>query len=219
VVLPGINALLEDGGGNVDFQVNADGTVDYAASLNNVLSGRGTSMLVVHGVTVNVDATALSPMTLGLDGFEPSFKPTTPFQIVVLPGINALLEDGGGYVDFQVNADGTVDYDRALDGVLSGRGTSTLIVGGVTLTIDATALSPLTATFTVVGLSTMTTAQAQTVTVLPGDLGFEAGTLAFDFTISAQDVLDYDPSLNGRLSGRGTNTLVVSSSASASTLR
>ena len=45
--------------------------------------------------------------------------------------------------------------------------------------------------------------------VLPGTLAFRAGPLQLDFTLSAQDQLDYEAALDGQVSGRGTNRLVL----------
>jgi hypothetical protein len=56
------------------------------------------------------------------------------------------------------------------------------------------------------------TAQVQTLTLLPGTFAFQAGARAFNLSVSAQGQLDHDVSLDGRLSGRGTNALVLHAS-------
>src|SRR5262249_40407770 len=115
----------------------------YDSSLNNVLSGRGTSSLVIKGVTVTIDATALSLKQLEVDN---AFNADTsaPFTFTGLPGTSLLYDfhSPGTPAVFSLAADGTVGYDPALDNVSSGRGTSTLTVHGVTVTIDP---RPLTA--------------------------------------------------------------------------
>ena len=48
-----------------------------------------------------------------------------------LPGPASLSDAAGASLAFSLAADGTVAYDPALEGVLTGRGTSTLTVVGV----------------------------------------------------------------------------------------
>src|SRR5262249_9569105 len=73
-----------------------------------------------------------------------TYFPTTAIDSVSLaPGMHTVASGNGlgGSVKFFVAADGTVDYDQSLDGVLSGRYTTTLRVKGVTIQLDATALA------------------------------------------------------------------------------
>jgi len=55
---------------------------------------------------------------------------TTPFTVQLIPGSQHWFYSGGTYQYFSVAADGTVDYDPALEGALTGRGTSTLAING-----------------------------------------------------------------------------------------
>ena len=100
-------------------------------------------------------------------------------------------------------------FDPSLNTVLSGAGTNTLFVTGVTVRIDATALIGQPPTFTIPGLGSYSTGQVQTLALLPGSIELQAGALQFDFTLSAQDQLDFDAGLDSEASGRGTNTLVI----------
>jgi hypothetical protein len=125
-VLPGPHTLWTSGGSNVSFTVGNDGTIDYAPALEGVLSGRGTSSLVVRGRAVQVDATALTGTYLGLDYV--SFDLRTPLSVNLLPGPHAVWTSGSPTYSFTVAADGTIDYAPTLDGVLSGRGTRTLVL-------------------------------------------------------------------------------------------
>src|SRR5207244_3362651 len=138
-LLPGQHWLKTYGGDYTYFKVNADGTVDYDAALEGVLTGRGTSSLGVNGAVVQVDARALSGSSLTLDYAVQD--PAAPFSVRLLPGQHWLKTYGGDYTYFNVNADGTVDYDAALEGVLTGRGTNSLSVNGALVQVDATALS------------------------------------------------------------------------------
>jgi hypothetical protein len=207
--LPGSVALVDDGeGAYVTINLNADGTVSYDPSLEGVLSGSGSSTLVIHGVTVSVDATRLSVQQLIVDN---AITPATsaPFSFTGLPGLTYLsdYEGAGATLYFTLNANGSVSYDPSLEGILSGSGTNSLVVNGVTLNIDATALSPQVSTITLYGVGSLSTAQPQTVVVLPGEGVINNGTMDISYAISAQDSLDYDASLDDVVSGSGSNTL------------
>src|SRR5262245_9363485 len=90
-----------------------------------------------------------------------------------------------------------------------GAGTSTLTVAGEALQIDARLLTDHAPTFTVPGQGTFSTAQVQTLRVLPGTFAFRGGPVHVVFSLSTLDQLDYDPHLDNQLSGRGSNLLTV----------
>src|SRR5207244_343198 len=96
------------------------------AALDGILSGRGSSTLVVNGRTVQIDASALLGPYLALD--YAYHDPSVPFSVNMLPGEHYLKTYGGDYLYFTVNLDGTIAYDPALDGILSGRGTGALVL-------------------------------------------------------------------------------------------
>jgi hypothetical protein len=208
--------LYGNGVGPVDtvtFSVDNSGAVDYDPSLNAVLSGRGSSSLVVNGVTVHIDAHALTMPDLSLN-YAVNVATATPFTATLLPGAQSLLYNSGvggagpDIVAFSVDNSGAVDYDPSLNGMLSGRGSSNLVVNGVTVKIDARALTTpdLLLNYAV----NFATACPFSATLLPGVqslLPVNGGPVAF--SVNNSDAVDYDPSLNGVLSGRGTSTLVV----------
>ena len=45
-----------------------------------------------------------------------------------MPGMNHWFYSGGTYHYFRVNADGTFDYVKSLDSIVSGRGTASLTI-------------------------------------------------------------------------------------------
>jgi hypothetical protein len=48
--LPGTYRLVDPQTGRaIQFTINVDGTIDYDHSLDNFLSGRGSSHLIIHG--------------------------------------------------------------------------------------------------------------------------------------------------------------------------
>jgi hypothetical protein len=145
-LLPGMQSLeYSNGVGPLDFvpfSVDNSGAVDYDASLNGVLSGRGSSTLAVNGVTVQIDAHALTMPNL-LMNYTVNFATATAFTATLLPGMQSLFPINGGPVAFSVNNSGAVDYDHSFDSELSGRGTSTLVVGRLTsATVVTSSISP-----------------------------------------------------------------------------
>jgi len=74
--------------------------------------------------------------------------------------------------------------------------------------MDATALD---SSLLEVQFAFLNTAAAKTVNLLPGTnvLYSYALDLQFDITVAADGTISYDPSLQGILTGAGTNTLVI----------
>jgi hypothetical protein len=220
-LIPGHQYTLSDpnaaAGGSVVFTVNPDRTVNYDPSLDGVLSGRGTSTLVITGRTMTIDASPLSVPALTLDGTLSVSN--TPFSFTDLPGTYALVDSGGAgaSVAFNLNADGTVGYDPSLEGVLTGAGTNALVVHGVAVQIDPRPLSadnPPVPVFTVEGQPAYSTQQVQTVSVLPGALVIlidrHNGPTRLDFTVSAQDQLSLvDPTEASFVSFTGANQVTL----------
>jgi hypothetical protein len=118
-------------GATVTFQVSDLGTVSYNSSFEETLTGAGTSTLTVNGRTVTVDTTALTVPQMVLDNTVVASN-SAPAVFTGLPGTYALVDPTSGKtIQFIINLDGTIDYDHALDNILSGRGTATLVVRGL----------------------------------------------------------------------------------------
>jgi phenolic acid decarboxylase len=214
--------VFAPGGSARSVAVKNDGTIDYDASLNGIYGGRGTTTLTVNGLAVTVDATPLSEQQMQLVGVT-SFDSKTVQHVTVTPGSYDIYTAGGGYVfgpngnvrTVVVKNDGTVDYDVSLNGVYGGRGTTTLTVNGLALTVDATALSEQ--HVQLVGVATFDSKTAQHVTIVPGSYGiYTPGGYVYGPTGGTRTVvvkndgtIDYDASLNGAYSGRGTSALTV----------
>src|SRR5262249_33783661 len=161
--LPGQHFVYGYGSTVTYFNVAADGTVSYDPALEGVFSSPGPNSLDIHGVTVRVDASALSGSFLALD--YQTHDPAVPFSVTLLPGQHFVYGYGSTVTYFNVAADGTVSYDPALEGVFSGRGTSALRVNGVTVRVDASALS---GSFLALDYQTHDPAVPFSVTLLPG---------------------------------------------------
>jgi hypothetical protein len=152
-----VNFLLEDGtytvilqSGNlsiIQFTVK-DGIIGYNAELEGVITGKGTSTLVLRGLPVTIDATEVTgfvtyiPGIYGLDGFDTdnAFRPL--FTGNLLPNCHDAT-DGWDYwinIDsgvvasflFKVCLDGTFSYKPAFDDSVKGRGTNVLKISKYT---------------------------------------------------------------------------------------
>lgn len=113
------------------FEVTEDGFVDYPASLDGVLAGRGSRTLRVVGVDVTVRPTGRARPLLPLWGGcrEPIGARVRTLRMP--PGeawALRLLQRPSTLLEFHVGADGRVDYPAACERALSGRGTGVLTV-------------------------------------------------------------------------------------------
>jgi hypothetical protein len=130
----------------------------------------------------------------------------TPFTAALLPGSHFLstFYDGAA---FTVKADGTIDYDPALEGILTGRGTSALTARGADVRIDASALhgSALRLNYSV----DLNGDSPFTAALLPGSHLLSSSYSFVVFIVNVDGTIDYDPALEGALIGRGTHSLVV----------
>jgi hypothetical protein len=129
-VLPGVQYLYSATGygGGVLFSVANEGTLDYSFILNETLSGRGTPQLAVLGDSIQIDARALSSTT---NTFTLTGIGTYPTGVVaaltLLPGWES-FSAAAETLDFHVDEFSRVDYDPINDALVSGRGTSTLVL-------------------------------------------------------------------------------------------
>lgn len=141
------------------------------------------------------------------------------------PGRYSFQIASGYYADFSFNVtpDGHVDYDAALDvdapaeaagkkGFLSGRGTSTLRIVGLTVTLDARYLAGSGALLVIAHPDWLTHKTCQMVPASHYSVQQSPGVVAdFNFKLGADGNFsykeDYDISRNGFLAGNGTATL------------
>src|SRR5262249_23258296 len=124
----GVQGVFDDADGK---PLNEGGVLQVGAFAfsTTYTGGQVGHDVVLPDLTASVDASGLS-VPLLLDGVS---LPAGPLQLA--PGQHTLSDPNaaaGGSVVFTVNPDRTVDYGPSLDGVLSGRGTSTLVVNGRT---------------------------------------------------------------------------------------
>ena len=224
--LPAGNYLFQPGSGMVmacSFSVNAPGVVDYSATCDGFLSGRGTNTLVIRGFRINIDATALSETAIYMASLAGATElPSAIVQPMTLVATNAdeyAIQPGGGLVAnfaFGIDTNGNITYGAAFDSFLSGRGTNTLTIHGFTINIDA---HPLSATsFLLPGLFGLeSTLQAssvvQTYRVMPASsYGFQTGggeITNMVWGVDLNGLVTYSASSAPYLAGAGTKTLHV----------
>jgi hypothetical protein len=208
-LLPGAHSLSTNTKDGISFTVNPDGTLAYDPSLEGALTGAGTTALAVHGFAVTLDPTALGVAGLALDNMP--LDGTAPSSANLLPGQHTLTTNGTDVTSFIVNPDGTVAYDPALEGALTGNGTTALAVIGRAVALDASALGA--ASVSVDGAAHAATAPFS-VNLLPGQHSLSTdGTDVTWFTVNADGTISYDPLLQGALTGSGTTSLAVSGRA------
>jgi hypothetical protein len=216
VVLPGHGHFLHQAqvaGARVTFNMAEDGTVSFNSSENGILAVLNRSTLLVLGRTVTINTQALSLPSLTLD--EEVTLPNVPGNsVTLLPGPNhSLINPSNQFslVDFTIQTTGTITYSvpLQLSGTLSGAKTSTLTVNGEAINVDARAVAASSSTFTLLGIGSFSTSTVQAITLLPGWQFCSVGGTQFDFLAELFAMVEYDPSEDAFLSGRGTNTLVV----------
>jgi Concanavalin A-like lectin/glucanases superfamily len=199
---------------SITFTVTPGGTLEYDPKFDPVLSGRGTTRLLVHGASVRVDATALSTASFVLGGLAGNHPTSVELAATLLPGIHPVQYWTGSWasITFTVTPDGTIEYDPKFDPILSGRGTTRLLVRGAAVRVDAAALSA--PSFVLGGLAgNHPTSVELAATLLPGIHPVQywtgAGWAMSTFTITPGGTIDYDVSLDLIFAGRGSTRLIV----------
>jgi hypothetical protein len=203
-LLPGQHTLTTNGKDVTTFTVNANGTVAYDATLEGSLTGNGTTALAVIGRAVALDASALGVASVSLDGV--AHAATAQFSVNLLPGQHTLTTNGTDVTSFTVNADGTISYDPLLQGALTGSGTTSLVVNGRAVTLDASVVGV--PSVSVDGVAYAATAPFSVI-LLPGQHSLNDGTNVISFTVNPDGTVTYDPALQGALTGSGTTSLVL----------
>ncbi len=166
---------------------------------------------------IRIDTSELTYTWFWLPGHLPHFVDGS------LPGGVAVDLHAGGYafqqtrnracdLRFRVEDDGTVDYAAAHDHLLHGRGTDTLKVVGVPVTLNPTG-SPRPVLPLWGGCHEPLGTRERTVRMPPGPayairLGLVPSTVV-EFSVAADGRVDYPSEYERALSGRGTDCLTV----------
>jgi len=112
---------------------------------------------------------------------------------------------------FEVTPDGFINFSAAHDGFLSGRGTSTLVVRGFTISLDARTLSHDLVPLALAVL--LARDRTHVLTLLPAKgyafLPSSQFVGDFRFDVTTEGTVNYDQGYDGFASGRGSSQLVV----------
>jgi hypothetical protein len=163
--------------------------------------------------TITIDATALSPQqNMGVHHVV-NYTSDVVQSLELAPGVYTSAGGVGNNSSFKftVSETGTVDYSTDFDGFLAGRGTSTLVINGFDVSIDATALAPQ-QNMGVHHISTYTSNVVQNYTLVPGiytSAGGAGNNSAFNVTLDEDGNWTYVPGHEDFLDGSGTSALVI----------
>ncbi len=173
--------------------------------MQGILTGQGTNTLGVVGTPITF-VSSLSDPYIYID-YVTGDTGSAPYTENLLPGTHVIEGPGGAdAVDFTVSAGGQVGYAASLQGIFTGQGTDTLGVVGVPITFDSSLSSP----YLVLDYEIDEPSPGSFVAnLLPGSqvIAGPNGTGEVDFTVGTDGTVGYAPSLQGILTGQGTNTL------------
>jgi hypothetical protein len=196
-------------GGTVSVQSLVPNTVlnihawtDDTIDVGSPPAVQGTVNVSQEVPSVTINASALGVSAVDVDGTWVNLAGPTAVQMS--PGQHYVYLQGV-VTYFTVNANGTVDYDTSLDGALSGRGTTTLALLGRAVTLDLSALGVTTAD---VDGAWVNLNGPTPLNFMPGQHYVYLQGVVTYFTVNANGTVDYDTSLDGALSGRGSSSLV-----------
>jgi hypothetical protein len=200
------------------FTVTDDGTVDFDATCDSFIKGRGTSTLTIFGLEVTFDARRLtsadranpnaSGIILAGTTLEPGEDWITFRTVRLVPGRGNQLQQGSAQVasfTFDIKRDGTFAYESSMDssqgGFLAGNGTSTLTLLGYPMAVDVTAVSNLLVIQPLRFFPASNTGRAAVV-LLPADgftLQLESGVSDLSFNVELNGNISFDSSLSDTL--------------------
>src|ERR1035437_3249845 len=77
------------------FEVRADGTIDYPASSDGFISGRGTSTIQFHGIALVLDLTQISATAFNLSLITAWFPSGRAQLLKLLPSSYQIIQGNG----------------------------------------------------------------------------------------------------------------------------
>ena len=169
---------------------------------------------------ITVDASPLSTTSVVLAP-NTLLSESTSQVLSLQVGLHEIFYGSGSptpAVIFEVTPTGTVAYDAALGGILQGEGTSSLILVGAVIRVNATPLSTTNCSFSGTPLTPPDWEVVQTLHLLPGGHEFFYGagspTPRINFVVGADSRISYAPALEGILLGAGTSNLTLAGTVS-----
>jgi hypothetical protein len=126
-LIPGKHQVVAQAGPAFYMTVTPAHELQFDPVLGPYLEARG-STLFVHGKDVSVDARATAYASFSIAGVPGAHSSQQLQAFRLVPGKHRLSLAGGPSYEFTVDTAGHVDYAPALDSVLDGRGSITLVV-------------------------------------------------------------------------------------------
>ncbi|HYS41198.1 MAG TPA: hypothetical protein VEO01_36755 [Pseudonocardiaceae bacterium] len=210
-LLPGQNFIQLNNERSYRFTV-AGGQINYDHAMEGRLTGAGTATLTLHASPIELDTTDVDNATVGVSGTFQTTDRRHIFRLVPLPGSHYYIVplDKSFPYYFNIQDDGTVTYDHALEGHLTGAGSKSLAVHGFSITIDARNAGQSNFILAGVGVNVYPAQQLKTFRLLPITyvLTVRDGQL-YLFQVDQFGHVEYDHSLDSNLSGRDSTTLTV----------
>jgi hypothetical protein len=190
-----------------------------AGALGASLAGVGSSVALASPATfpIKIDATHLVYRNFVIPGVTSNWVDSRTVQLFNLAAGEYSFQIASGYYadfTFRVTALGTIDFNVAYNGFLSGRNSSTLTIDGLSVTLDARYLSG-SGVLLVVPSTNDDWITYKTCRMLPASyysVQQGSGVVAnFYFKLGVDGHWSYDPALDlstgGFLAGAGTSTL------------
>ncbi|MEV4319480.1 RNA polymerase sigma factor [Actinocrispum sp. NPDC049592] len=206
-LLPGAHEIVTNNSIKLPFTVSPDGHVEYKPELRGTFTGGGTTALAIHGLTLTFNTTEVDYADDTINGIGWQGRQAIR-TYKLLPGPHDIITYGNIKIPFTFTPQGTVTYPADVRGTLTGEGTSTLALHGVSITFDGRECG--TAYFGVSGAGYWVSPQLKTLRLAPGPHVFALqNTTRYAFQVTKDGHVEYDHSLDGVLSGRGGSTLVV----------
>jgi len=201
----------------IDRRKALRGAAGLAATMLTAAVTGSVAHASVATFPVSIDATQLMYRYFVIPGVTSGWVDSRAVQTFNLaPGQYAFQIASGYYADFTftVTATGTVDYSTSFNSFLSGRGTNTLRINGLVVTLDARYLSG-SGVLLVAPLTNDDWISYKTVRMVPasyysvqqgsGEVANFAFKLGLDGNWSYSNA--YDVSAGGFLAGNGSSTL------------
>ncbi|MFD9698220.1 RNA polymerase sigma factor [Lentzea sp. NPDC059081] len=156
---------------------------------------------------VTVDGRDSGYIAYSVSGTPGQHPTAQPVALKIQPGDHVLTSTAYTTIPFHVADDGRIEYSSAHDGLVSGRGTRTLRLRGLPVTLDATSLAYQSATVSGTGVSQT---RSKTMNLFPGKhfVQTPAGD-RLDFEVTRAGTVTYLPAVDPVLDGAGTSTLTV----------
>lgn len=201
----------------LNFTVRRDGTLEYAATSEGLLSGAGSAALKAKGLPIQLDLTGVSSAGgLHIPGITSWIRTDANPTLNLLPGayeFNLGSNLKAAETGFTVLRDGTVTYPGENDSVLTGRGTSSLALHGHAVALDARQLS-IGGAFHLPGITNWLVAtELQNLKLLKSSYqlihSVTGAAAEAGFSVDAQGLFDYPDSSAHLLTGKGSSLLQI----------